>query len=124
MGFPPAGGPNVHDTLAPPVLHPRSTARPLGYGTDKRAETACDEATDSAACRLPVAQAETSALAAWSAVGWGDEGTGLTEVVGVVVDDELPEAAAPEGDPDEQAARPNALATPVAAATVRNDTRG
>jgi hypothetical protein len=62
-------------------VHPRSIAKPWGYGTAKSVATACGVATVWAAALLPDDHAETKADAAPSALGCGDDG-GAT-VVGV-----------------------------------------
>jgi hypothetical protein len=68
-------------------------ARPAVYGAAKRVATAPGVATERAWVRLPVAQLDTSADAAASALGWGAAGratvvvvAGALCVVDVVVD--------------------------------------
>lgn len=78
-GLPP-GGPNVH-TMGMLELHPRSMASPAVYGAAKRVATAAGVATERAWGRLPVAQLETSADAAASALGWGAAGSATVVVV-------------------------------------------
>ena len=68
-------------TMGALVLHPRSMARPAVYGAAKRVATAAGVATERAWGRLPVAQLETSADAAASALGWGAAGRATVVVV-------------------------------------------
>jgi hypothetical protein len=78
----------VHTIGGIDVLHPRSKANPLAYGTAKRVETAVGVATVSAAALFPTDQLETNAVAAASAPGFNAVGSAIVVVV-VRADDDL-----------------------------------
>jgi len=84
LELPPPGGPYVHTMGGKADVQPREMARLPGNGTAKSTLTAFATATVSARARLFEAQLDTSAEAALSALGCGDEGIGTVVVGGSV----------------------------------------